>query len=112
MWCTRCRRSRPTGSFADRRFEEWRAGIRRGDPRATDALGRLLDAIAAKPVLTDRERCVLQMTADGLTAREIAAQWRVSADTVRQHRKRILLRLGAANSTHAVALGIKRGLIT
>ena len=55
---------------------------------------------------------MLQMTADGLTAREIAAQWRVSADTVRQHRKRILLRLGAANSTHAVALGIKRGLIT
>lgn len=52
--------------------------------------------------LTPREREVLAMTADGLTAKEIASRLRISRKTVEQHRGRILVKLGVPNQAAAV----------
>ncbi|HVL90705.1 MAG TPA: helix-turn-helix transcriptional regulator [Actinomycetota bacterium] len=60
-------------------------------------------------LLTPRERQVLVMTADGLTAKEIAARLAISRKTVEQHRGRILLKLGVPNQAAAVRLMERAG---
>jgi DNA-binding CsgD family transcriptional regulator len=54
--------------------------------------------------LTPSEREVLSDAADGFTGRESAKRRHKSAETVKTQRKQILLKLGARNMTHAVAL--------
>lgn len=49
--------------------------------------------------------------ADGLTATESAGELFLAAETVKTYKKRVIAKLGARNSTHAVALGLRRGLI-
>ncbi len=52
--------------------------------------------------LTPRERQVLAMTAEGLTAKEVARRLGISRKTVEQHRGRILIKLGVRNQAAAV----------
>lgn len=52
--------------------------------------------------LTRRELEVLSMTAQGLTAREIARDLMISPRTVEQHRSNILVKLGVPNQAAAV----------
>ena len=61
--------------------------------------------------LTARERQVLDGLAEGLGNAEIAAEMFLSADTVKDHVKHLLTKLGARNRTHAVALAYHRGLL-
>jgi LuxR family transcriptional regulator len=61
--------------------------------------------------LTPRELDVLGLVARGLTAEEAARLLGVSPYTVRKHVKWIRLKLGARNSAHAVAIGLRLGLI-
>jgi len=62
--------------------------------------------------LTPRGRECLALLADGHgTYAEVAAVLGVGEETVREHVKRSIARLGARNQTHAVALAIRRGLI-
>lgn len=89
----------------------WRAEVRLGDPHATAAFGRLWRSMGAKAALLPREIEVLQLTAEGLTVKEIAGELGVSFHTAAGYRKRAILRLGARNKTHAVAIGITLGLI-
>lgn len=53
-------------------------------------------------LLTPRELQVLAMTAEGLTAREVAKRLRISQKTVEQHRGRILSKLGVPNQVAAI----------
>ena len=62
--------------------------------------------------LTLREREVLEMMREGLSNKEIAAQLNISAHTVKFHISSILGKLGASSRTEAVAIGLRRGLIT
>lgn len=65
----------------------------------------------ADDALTDREVDVLQRVAAGHANKEIAAQLRLSEETVKAHVKSILSKLRANSRTHAVTIGLKRGFI-
>jgi DNA-binding NarL/FixJ family response regulator len=61
--------------------------------------------------LTRRQRQILQLYADGLTTARIAHQLGLSTETIRTHTKALLARLGARDRAHAVAVGLRSGLI-
>ncbi len=61
--------------------------------------------------LTDREVEVLREVADGNRNREIAERLFISEETVKVHIKHIMEKLGAADRTQAVAIGVRRGII-
>ena len=61
--------------------------------------------------LSARELEVLKLIAKGNANKEIAAQLAVREDTVKSHVGNILEKLGANDRTHAVTIGLKRGII-
>jgi DNA-binding NarL/FixJ family response regulator len=65
----------------------------------------------AGPALTDREREVLDLIAQGATNREIAAQLFLSPHTVKEHSSSLYRKLGARNRAEAVQKAQRQGLI-
>jgi len=61
--------------------------------------------------LSEREVQVLRLIAAGNANKEIAAQLDLAEDTVKKHVTNILSKLGANDRTHAVTIGLKRGII-
>jgi len=61
--------------------------------------------------LTDRERQVLQLLAEGLTQTAIAAELYISPKTVGTHIQRILTKLGVHSRAEAVASAFRLGLV-
>lgn len=61
--------------------------------------------------LSDREIEVLQLVANGNANKEIAAQLVLTEETVKRHISHILGKLGANDRTHAVTIGLQRGII-
>ena len=61
--------------------------------------------------LTARELDILKLIAKGNANKEIAAQLSIAEDTVKSHVGNILEKLGANDRTHAVTIGLKRGII-
>ena len=62
--------------------------------------------------LTAREVQVLELLAEGLPNKAIAARLHISDQTVKFHVSSISGKLGAANRTDAVRRAVRRGLIT
>jgi len=62
--------------------------------------------------LTERELEVLMRVAEGDRNRDIGENLGISEDTVKVHVKRIMDKLGAKDRTQAVAIGLRRGVIT
>jgi len=80
-----------------------------------DEFARMAREGAGKPAgpedeLTDREREVLRLVADGATNREIASSLYVSENTVSFHMKNILGKLHLKNRAQAAAFAIRAGL--
>lgn len=61
--------------------------------------------------LSEREQDVLRLLAQGASNREIADQLFLAEGTVKNHVSNILMKLHAANRTHAATLARARGLI-
>ncbi|MET8798583.1 response regulator transcription factor [Nocardia sp. NPDC004568] len=61
--------------------------------------------------LTDRERDVMTLVAEGLTNAEIAGRLYLSPATARTHVSRILLKLGARDRTQLVVIAYESGLV-
>jgi DNA-binding NarL/FixJ family response regulator len=61
--------------------------------------------------LTPREQNVLQLLAQGLQNKEIAAQLVITERTVKFYVSSILSKLGAGNRTEAVTIAVQRGLV-
>src|ERR1700681_816975 len=61
--------------------------------------------------LTSREVEVLRLIATGNANKEIAGQLPIAEETVKSHVTNILAKLGANDRTHAVTIGLKRGII-
>ena len=89
------------------------------DARASDVeADALLVALRERDVtdgvesLTAREVQVLELLAEGLANKAIAARLGISDQTVKFHVAAISGKLGAHNRTEAVRLGVRRGLVT
>ena len=63
------------------------------------------------PVLTDRQREILEKTSEGLSSDEIADRLGISSYAVNQHLDTIRRKLGASSRTEAVAIALKRHLL-
>jgi DNA-binding NarL/FixJ family response regulator len=61
--------------------------------------------------LSSREVEVLRLISGGNANKEIAARLSITEETVKGHIKNILAKLGANDRTHAVTIGLKRGII-
>jgi len=62
--------------------------------------------------LTDRERQILKLLAEGRTAREIANMLVISVKTVEGHRTRLMAKLGLHNRVELVKYAMRKGIIT
>jgi len=62
-------------------------------------------------VLTNREREILALLADGLGNKQIAARLGISPNTVKTHLELLFEKLGVSSRAEAVATGVKRGLL-
>jgi DNA-binding NarL/FixJ family response regulator len=65
----------------------------------------------ADALLTARELEVLKLVASGYANKVISAHLDINEETTKTHIKNILAKLGARDRTHAVALGLKRGIL-
>ena len=63
------------------------------------------------PTLTERQRQILELTIDGLSAEEISKQLNLSPFTVNEHLDAVRRKLGAANRAEAIAIALKKQLI-
>jgi two-component system nitrate/nitrite response regulator NarL len=70
-----------------------------------------LRAIHERPFLSDREREVLKLVAEGLTAPEIGRRIHLSTATVKTHLSHVYEKLGVAERAAAVAVAMRRGLV-
>jgi len=62
-------------------------------------------------LLTDREREVLQMTVEGLTAHEVGDLLSLSSRTVEAHRQSLMKKLEIKNQVDLVRFAIKNGIL-
>jgi DNA-binding NarL/FixJ family response regulator len=63
------------------------------------------------PALTQRERDVLRLLADGLSNEEIGKALFISPETVRTHVRKAMAKLDADTRTQAVAMALRQSLI-
>ncbi|MGH7895319.1 MAG: response regulator [Candidatus Binatia bacterium] len=75
-----------------------------GDPLG----GETEDSVAR---LTDREREVLQLIAEGKTNKEVASSLSVSINTVETHRKHIMEKLDLHNTAELVRFAIRKKIV-
>ena len=76
-----------------------------------DYMSRLHDTEASgSPVLTNREREVLQLLSEGHTVREIASQLHVSVKTVETHRQQIMHKLNIHTVAELTKYALREGL--
>lgn len=66
---------------------------------------------ASDPVLTRRERDILQLLASGMHGPEITQALSISQSTFQSHLKNAITKLGASGRTHAVVVAAARGEI-
>jgi DNA-binding NarL/FixJ family response regulator len=69
-------------------------------------------AVSRPQHLTDRQREVLQMLAEGRSLGEIASLLRISYRTVRFHKLRIMEELGISNNAELVKYAMNHGMIS
>jgi DNA-binding NarL/FixJ family response regulator len=81
------------------------------DPVLAGALVGARTAWAA-PTLTQREREVLRLLADGHANDSIAAELGISSETVRTHLRKAMTKLDAETRTQAVATALRQSLIS
>lgn len=103
-------------------FVEMLAGISRNEPPLSPTLAsKILAEFARKSVktaapvlpkeeLSEREREVLRLLAQGQTNKDIAGDLCVSENTVRYHIKNILAKLHLRNRAQAAAYAVQQGL--
>jgi DNA-binding NarL/FixJ family response regulator len=62
--------------------------------------------------LTEREREIFRLIADGYTSREIAGELFISLKTIHNHRAKIMEKLNIHNRSELIKYAILKGLIT
>jgi DNA-binding NarL/FixJ family response regulator len=85
--------------------------VHAGQKRILPEVATELAEHATDDSLSSREIEVLRLISGGNANKEIAAQLSITEETVKGHVKNILAKLGANDRTHAVTIGLKRGII-
>jgi DNA-binding NarL/FixJ family response regulator len=85
--------------------------VHAGQKRIPQEVAADLAEHATDEVLSSREIDVLRLIAAGNANKEIAGQLSIGEETVKGHVTNILAKLGANDRTHAVTIGLKRGII-
>jgi DNA-binding NarL/FixJ family response regulator len=86
--------------------------VHRGQKHIQAAVAAKVSDHASDDALTSRELAVLSLIAQGNSNKAIGDVLEIAEDTVKGHVKSILSKMNANDRTHAVALAIKRGMIT
>ena len=66
---------------------------------------------SATPELSDRQREILKLVADGLTTKAISDRLEIGPDGVNAHLRTIFSKLGASSRTEAVAIALRKHLL-
>jgi DNA-binding NarL/FixJ family response regulator len=82
-----------------------------GGKRIPPEVAAQLAEHAGDEALSAREIEVLRLIAGGNANKQIADQLSITEETVKGHVKNILAKLSANDRTHAVTIGLKRGII-
>ena len=82
-----------------------------GQKRVSPDVADQIIAHATEDALSSRELEVLRLISAGNANKEIGAQLAITEETVKSHVKSLLAKLGANDRTHAVTIGLKRGII-
>ena len=98
------------GSLRNELLEAIRA-VHAGQKRVSSEVAAEIAEHSTDDALTPREVDVLRLVAKGNANKEIAAQLSLTEETVKSHIRNILAKLEANDRTHAVAIGVKRGII-
>jgi DNA-binding NarL/FixJ family response regulator len=85
--------------------------VHAGQKRIEPVVATELAEHATDDVLSIRELDVLRLIAGGNANKAIASELSITEETVKGHVKNILAKLGANDRTHAVTIGLKRGMI-
>jgi DNA-binding NarL/FixJ family response regulator len=85
--------------------------VQAGRKRIPPEIAEQLAEHASDTTLTRREIEVLKLIASGNANKLVADKLSVTENTIKMHLKSILSKLGANDRTHAVAIGVKRGII-
>jgi DNA-binding NarL/FixJ family response regulator len=85
--------------------------VHAGRSVVTTEIQQALDERARRPALSQREWQVLELVAEGMRNKEIAAALGISTDTVGMHVKNLYTKLNVHDRTAAVAKAIRRGII-
>jgi DNA-binding NarL/FixJ family response regulator len=85
--------------------------VHAGQKRIPPEVAAALAEHAIEDELSSRELDVLRLIATGNANKEIAGRLAIAEDTVKSHVTNILAKLGANDRTHAVTIGLKRGII-
>jgi len=85
--------------------------VHSGQKRIPSEVATELAEHVSEDDLTSREIDVLRLIAAGNANKGIAAQLSIAEETVKSHVTNILSKLGANDRTHAVTIGLKRGII-
>jgi DNA-binding NarL/FixJ family response regulator len=85
--------------------------VHAGQKRVLPEVAAELAEHATDGSLSSREIEVLRLISGGNANKEIAARLSITEETVKGHIKNILSKLGANDRTHAVTIGLKRGII-
>jgi DNA-binding NarL/FixJ family response regulator len=85
--------------------------VHAGQKRLSAEVAAEIAEHATNDALTPREVDVLRLLAKGNANKEIGALLSLTEETVKSHIRSILAKLGANDRTHALAIGLKRGII-
>ncbi len=85
--------------------------VHAGQKRLSSEIAAEIAEHATDDALTPREADVLRLVAGGNANKEIAARLSLTEETVKSHIRNIMAKLGANDRTHAVTIGLKRGVI-
>ena len=85
--------------------------VHAGQKRIEPVVATELAEHATDDALSTRELDVLRLIADGNANKAIASHLSITEETVKGHVKNILAKLAANDRTHAVTIGLKRGII-
>jgi DNA-binding NarL/FixJ family response regulator len=85
--------------------------VHRGHMRIQSDVATQLANHTADESLTAREIEVLSLVAAGNSNKAIATQLSINEETAKTHLRSIFAKLGVTDRTHAVTIGLKRGII-